>query len=111
METFLIKREEPLNVKKRRPGRHPSRSRMLETWLEEEQLKTLSDAAGAVVDATTCPAAGTAAETPGRNPDHLASRPSIDAASTCTGDALNADEEMTGAEWSPEIPFENVTIN
>lgn len=107
METFLIKREEPLNVKKRRPGRHPSRSRMLETWLEEEQLKVLSDAAGAV-DA----AAGSAVCASADTADQDVGRPSIDAASTCTGDVLNADEEMTGAEWSPEIPFENVpTLN
>ena len=121
VETFLIKRVEPLTVKKRRPCRHPSRAQMMETWVEDEHAHkkksatavTLTAAAAAAAAGTSSPPAAGAPGAAASTAEHSnrASIGCVSVGATSSGDAsvLNADDEVNGVDWSPEIPFENVS--
>ena len=93
METFLIKRDEPLNVRRKHRGqpRH-SRPRI---WNEDEQQQHQQQ--------QQQQAARKSATGSGSTGDGSNGRPSLGGQSA----ASNPDEENTN-DWSPEIPFENV---
>lgn len=97
----------------------------METWIEDEHghkkksvtaaTLTAAAAAAAAAAATATTTGVTATTTVSSTLDH-SNRPSIGGVSvgaTSSGDAsvLNTDDEVNGVDWSPEIPFENVSID